>query len=82
MEVAAPSSRSPQGMRGTSLRMALRELGNGEETPPAQSAVVPRAVPLAPSLDRDAPDALDDDDEPPPPALRPQELARRFRSSE
>ncbi len=74
MEVAAPSSRSPQAMRGTPLRRALRELGNGEETPPAESAVMVRSLPQPLPFVELPPE--DDDEEPPPRALRPHELAR------
>ncbi|HEY1692129.1 MAG TPA: hypothetical protein VGG39_08195 [Polyangiaceae bacterium] len=82
MEIAAPSSRSPQALRGAPLRDALRELGNGEDTPHAESAVVARAplasavapvyalVPVDGDVDVDA-----NDDEPAPRALRPHELA-------
>lgn len=73
MDVAAPSSRSPQAIRGTPLRVALRELGNGQETPAAESVVVARSVPVPAPIE---PPPAEEDEEPPPPALRPQQLAR------
>jgi len=76
MEAPAPSSRSPQALRGTPLRIALGELGVPPETPVAVSAVVARPAPAPVFPVFVAPVEGEDDDEPPPRALRPEELAR------
>ena len=75
MDTSAPSSRSPQALRGATLRIALGELGIAPETPVAASAVVARSVP-APVFPTFVAPVEGDDDEPPPRALRPEELAR------
>ena len=75
MDTSAPSSRSPQALRGATLRIALGELGIAPETPAAASAVVARSVP-APVFPALVEPVEGDDDEPPPRALRPEELAR------
>ena len=63
-------------MRGTPLRVALRELGAQPDTPVAASSVVVRTVPAPAASDFFvAPQGEDDDDEPPPRALRPEQLA-------
>jgi hypothetical protein len=76
MEIAVPSSRSPQALRGAVLRDALRKLGNGVDTPQPPSAVVSRGpVFEAATQVPFVPEPLDDDEEPAPRALRPHELA-------
>jgi hypothetical protein len=76
MDTSAPSTRSPQALRGATLRIALGELGIAPETPVAASAVVARSVPAPVFPTFVAPVEGEDDDEPPPRALRPEELAR------
>lgn len=73
MDPAAPASRPPEALRGESLWVALRELGNDTEAPSMRAAEAKRVEP-GPVI---APDeAALDEDEPAPVALRPQELAR------